>query len=176
MKKSTRAAVAGVAGLGLLAGGATFAIWNAEEAVPGATIDSGTLTLSSVAGGQWSDHTDPEDVQLIGDIENYLVVPGDQLRYTESFTIGATGENLSASLTTDGVTKTESGEEGTLAESVTVNSIFERNGEPITEVTSGQDGDTVSVEVIVDIAGDLGNSGQDGTVELSDGSVVLQQN
>ncbi len=174
MKKTTRAAIAGVAGLGLLAGGATFALWNDSADVPGATIASGTLTLNSLDDGQWVDVTGGGSTN-IEDIGAYRVVPGSELQYTAGYEIAATGDNLSAVLATTGVV--DPGSESALDEAIDVTSTFTlAGGELTTDITSANDGEVVAVTVDVSVSeGLVGTNGQDEVSTLGNGSVTLTQ-
>lgn len=94
MNKLTKGAVAGVAGIALLLGGAgTFATWNAAAAVSGATINAGTLAVSAAATGTWKDATGS-----IANLSTYKIVPGAVLTYQQDITITAIGNNLVATL------------------------------------------------------------------------------
>lgn len=174
MKKSTRATIAGVAGLSLLAGGATFAYWNSEADVPGATIASGSLTLTSLDNGTWTDVTGGGSTEVT-DISTYTVVPGTELEYTESYTIAATGDNLSADLGTSGVVNASTGE---LADgAVAVDSVFTLEGDAVADsITSDNSGEVVAVTVSVDVDPALdGEVGQLDSLVLNPGEVTLTQ-
>ena len=174
MKKSTRATIAGVAGLSLLAGGATFAYWNSEADVPGATIASGSLTLTSAGDGTWTDVTGGGSTEVT-DISTYTVVPGTELEYTESYTIAATGDNLSADLGTSGVVNASTGE---LADgAVAVDSVFTLEGDAVADsITSDNGGEVVAVTVSVDVDPALdGEVGQLDSLVLNPGEVTLTQ-
>ena len=58
-----KGSIAGAAGVALLLGGAgTFALWNGDAAIAGATITAGTLTVEA-SEGTWSDGAGPIDPQ-----------------------------------------------------------------------------------------------------------------
>ena len=93
MNKMLTGSIAGAAGVALLLGGAgTFALWNDDAAIAGATINAGTLTVEA-SNSAWSD-----DQGAIDDLANYLIVPGDTLTYVTTLTVDAQGDNLHATL------------------------------------------------------------------------------
>ena len=99
MNKLTKGAIAGGAGIILLMGGAgTFALWNDSASVDGGSISAGTLTLTANGLGQWQDASPDVNGGTPVNIDSatFLTVPGDVLTYTQSVTVGATGDNLLA--------------------------------------------------------------------------------
>ena len=124
MKKSTAGIIAGAAGITLLAGGGTLALWADQEVADGGTITAGNLDIEALAPGSWSDVsslvTDPtfgwdladdvtdllsaDDTALgaaIADINDFLAVPGDLLEYSQAVGIINTGDNMTAQLSVD---------------------------------------------------------------------------
>jgi alternate signal-mediated exported protein len=95
MKKSTKGALAaGAAGALLLGGAGSLAYWTAQGSADGGSITAGTLTLSEGTCDGWTYATGAASA---GD-PVALFVPGDKVTNTCTFTIGATGDNLSASI------------------------------------------------------------------------------
>lgn len=95
MKKLTKAAIAGAAGIALLLGGAgTLAYWNADATVAGGTITAGDLTIVAAGAGVWTDAGNAD--APIPDITDFRAVPGDVLTYTATFNVTAVGDNLTA--------------------------------------------------------------------------------
>ncbi|TFD85985.1 alternate-type signal peptide domain-containing protein [Cryobacterium serini] len=95
MNKLTKGAIAGAAGLTLLlGGGTTFALWNSSADVAGGAISAGTLTIASVKNGSWHVNGAAESI----DLAQFRAVPSDVLVYTETMTIAAAGDNLTATL------------------------------------------------------------------------------
>ncbi|MGJ9373689.1 alternate-type signal peptide domain-containing protein [Nesterenkonia sp. CF4.4] len=172
MEKITRASIAGVAGLGLLAGGATFALWSDSEPVPDAEISSGTLTLSPASNIEWTDLSGTEPA-VITDITAYEAIPGARLQYAADFAVNASGDNLTAVLDTTGMANASVGELS--GDAVSVVSEFTLNGAPVTTVSSSDESQTVSVTVDIEVS-DLGDTvGQNGQIVLSNGQVTLTQ-
>lgn len=110
MKKSTTGIVAGALGLGLLAGGSTFALWSDTEVVNAGKITAGNLDVS-ISDQEWTDISNdapgsvdraaaPEGV-AIPDIEDFLTVPGDTLHMSQEIRVVLTGDNIAANLTFD---------------------------------------------------------------------------
>lgn len=136
MKKSTTGIVAGALGLGLLAGGSTFALWSDTQDVNAGKITAGNLDVS-ISDQVWTDiSTDaPSSVDravapagvAIPDIEDFLTVPGDTLHMTQDIRVVLSGDNIAANLTFD-VAEAASGGLIADAEGVTLHySLYEGN-------------------------------------------------
>ncbi|MFJ3383709.1 MULTISPECIES: alternate-type signal peptide domain-containing protein [unclassified Curtobacterium] len=98
MHKIVTGAIAGAAGVALLLGGAgTFALWNASASSAASSISSGTLTLSANNDGAWTDITNGRSAAI--NPTTALMVPGNTYQFTQTLTIGATGQDLKANLT-----------------------------------------------------------------------------
>lgn len=100
MNKIATGALAGAAGIALLAGGAgTFAAWNDSTHAGGGTINTGVLTIATTGSADWQDVTDTPSVDLGTQIPTgYRFAPGDTLQFTQDLVIDATGDNLTATL------------------------------------------------------------------------------
>ncbi|OZE88478.1 hypothetical protein CH298_14355 [Rhodococcoides fascians] len=105
MNKATKGAVAaGAAAVLLLGGLGSYALWSDQETLGGGTITSGDLSLAPVAAPapQWRDVSpDVAGNPKVIDPATFLIVPGDIVEYTASFTIQASGDNLLADLSAD---------------------------------------------------------------------------
>ncbi|PQZ96070.1 hypothetical protein CQ018_01965 [Arthrobacter sp. MYb227] len=103
MNKATKGIIAGALGLGLLAGGATFAKWEDSVTVPGGIITAGNLDISVVPEKTtWQDVSDDiEGNPRSIDPATFLMVPGDTVRMTDQVKINLAGDNISAALTVD---------------------------------------------------------------------------
>lgn len=113
MGKATKGVVAGALGIGLLAGGTTFALWSDDATIDGGTITAGTLDLSTTGDRTWHDVSGgaaPSADNVI-DPANFLIVPGDTIQLTDHLKIETKGDNIKAKLSV--VSK---GLTGTLAE------------------------------------------------------------
>lgn len=106
MNKTTKGTLAATAAVALLASGAgTLAFWNAAGSVPGGVAHTGQLKLIDTGNcaaepftfetGQTYNGVNPNITRL---------VPGDKLTKICTFKVTAIGENLSATLATDGPT------------------------------------------------------------------------
>jgi spore coat-associated protein N len=94
MNKATKGAIAaGAAGILLLGGAGTFALWEDTNSIDPAAISTGVLTLG-VEPGEWTDVSDPLEPADIANIGNFDIVPGDTITYTVPVTITAEGDNL----------------------------------------------------------------------------------
>lgn len=187
MNKMLKGSIAGAAGVALLLGGAgTFALWNGDASIAGATITAGTLTVEA-SEGTWSDGTgatiDPTD---------YFIVPGDTLTYATALAVNAQGDNLQASLNVPegSIAATD----GTAEQDVALNAALEVTTTLTTDIdgevveTPAADGPfavnasdgpqeylvTVTVVFPSDVEGD-DNDAQAGSVDLSGFDVTLTQ-
>jgi alternate signal-mediated exported protein len=183
MNKFTKASIATGAGIVLLlGGGGTLAYWNAEAASGAGTINAGTLALTPGAAGAWADENGPINPST------FLVVPGDTLTFTRTFTISATGNNLVADLDID--------DTGVLSEDwddeLTASAVFSTDDgagnvtSGVTQVTDANNGDTLTVVVTLAFAFDgdvttadpeieVNNDSQGDSVDLTALKVVLTQ-
>jgi alternate signal-mediated exported protein len=99
MNKLVKGSIAGAAGIALLLGGAgTFALWNATATVSAQTITAGTLALTANANGVWTKDGTPITAST------YRVIPGTTLIFTQTLTVNAVGDGLTADLTYSGFT------------------------------------------------------------------------
>ncbi|GAA2241352.1 hypothetical protein GCM10010401_12640 [Rarobacter faecitabidus] len=100
MNKITKGAIAGGIGVALLLGGAgTLAYWNDQAAIgSNATITAGTLTVQQAASPApaWTVSNGTVTNAVVSNIASFRAVPGDVLRYTATYTITGTGDNLRA--------------------------------------------------------------------------------
>lgn len=105
MKTTTKAVLAGGAGIALLAGGSTFALWNDTETVDAGEVTSGQMTLGLSGIAAWAD-VSPDAVTTTWNPATDLLVPGDTIAWTQDVLITATGKNLVAELSVDEATIT----------------------------------------------------------------------
>lgn len=102
MNKATKGLIAGVAGIGLLSGGATFALWSDQETIMGGTVTAGELDISKVAETRtWTDLSDGGAGTPITNPETFLIVPGDTIQVSEDLKIELEGNNLEARVVVD---------------------------------------------------------------------------
>jgi len=176
MKKITKATIAGAAGILLLAGGTTFALWSDSATVNGGSVTSGTLALEATGTPAWNDTSTATPVP-IADIAAFRIVPGDTVEYTSSFTVSATGDNLTADLdVSDPVAAT--GDAALIAATTVTQSFTDENGDPVADgqITSDNDGDVINVTVTIAFSSaTTGTTAQNETLDLSDLTVTLQQ-
>lgn len=99
-KRTTVALVAGAAGLVLLTGGTTFALWSQSSTVPGGSISSGSLGVVSSGGLAWADTSaDVTDGPVaIPDLSSFAIVPGDTILAAQPLTLSLTGNDIEANL------------------------------------------------------------------------------
>jgi alternate signal-mediated exported protein len=97
MNKAMKGAIAaGAAGILLLGGVGTFALWQDEQNIDAGTISTGKLSMTA-APGTWKDSETGSEFGT-NDISAFDIVPGDSLTYTTTVTVKAEGENLKAQL------------------------------------------------------------------------------
>ena len=162
MKKSTKgAAAAAAAGVLLLGGAGSLAYWSSSVDVPGGTINSGSLALSTPACGAWTLDSleSAPGTYVAGD----PLVPGDVLTKTCTTTITATGNHLRATL---GVTGTGFTPVNNLSADLTASAVFTVGANPIpAEITEANNGNVVSAAITVTFDPESGNESQSlGTV------------
>jgi alternate signal-mediated exported protein len=105
MKNQTKGIVAAGAGVALLLGGSTFALWSDSASAPGGTITSGNLDVEAVSPVAWWD-VSPDRVSsphVIENLDTWRIVPGDTIAGLAGLDIALEGDNLVAQLevTTD---------------------------------------------------------------------------
>jgi alternate signal-mediated exported protein len=98
MHKIVTGTIAGAAGVALLLGGAgSFALWNASASSAASAVSSGTLSLTANNDGVWTDVTNGRSATI--NPSSVLMVPGNTYQFTQTLTVGATGQDLKANLT-----------------------------------------------------------------------------
>jgi alternate signal-mediated exported protein len=91
---------AGVAGMALLAGGVTFALWQDSETIPGATVTAGTLDITQIGNPVWHDvSTDVAGAPIAITPAEFRIVPGDTIRGAQAIGVELDGDNIQADLT-----------------------------------------------------------------------------
>lgn len=96
MNKMAKGALATGVGVALLlGGGGTLATWNASADATAGSIVAGELNLVSTTG-TW---TNAAGVQI--DLQNYKIVPGETIKYSQPLEIKLDGPELKATLTPD---------------------------------------------------------------------------
>jgi alternate signal-mediated exported protein len=96
--KMIKGSVAGATGIVLLMGGfGTYALWSDSTTQAGDGITSGTLDVQANAVS-WTDNASPANT--LGDVNDWdlLMVPGDAVTRTQTFTFTGSGENLKGSI------------------------------------------------------------------------------
>lgn len=101
-RRLLKGTIIGIAGLGLLVGGGTFAVWYQSDGIDGGDVDSGALSFT-LANAAWENQAG-----TIADPANYQIVPGDTLTLTQDVNIVAVGDTLIADFSMDasGITPT----------------------------------------------------------------------
>ena len=99
MNNKTKGAIAGIAGIALLAGGTTFALWNDGVNVDGGIITAGNLDVATVGTTQWVDTSaNRTDAGHTIDLNDFKIVPGDTIQGTFGIAAALQGDNLVANL------------------------------------------------------------------------------
>lgn len=103
MRNTLIATIAAFVGVALLVGGGTYAQWSASATVSGSTLSTGSLDLALSGSPAWADTspdvypTQPHPIS-VGD---FLTVPGDTIRMTQSVVVEASGTAMRAALMVD---------------------------------------------------------------------------
>ncbi len=99
MKKTTQGFLAGAAGLGLLLGGSTFALWSDSDSANNSQITSGNLEVK-VNDANWRDISDDHTAQghEIKDLTEFKIIPGDKIQGEFGVAVALEGENMVAEL------------------------------------------------------------------------------
>ncbi|MFD1713861.1 alternate-type signal peptide domain-containing protein [Amnibacterium flavum] len=173
MNKLMKAAVAGAAGIALLAGGAgTFAVWNSTASIgSNATVSSGNLSLTANTDGVWKAGT---TTLTSAQLAAYRLIPGKTLTYTQTLNIVATGDGLTAALTNSGLTATGTiaGVTPTMAVTSTSSNVTV-SGNNVT-VASASSAATVTVTITVALP-ESATTGQSSSTTLNAPTFTLTQ-
>lgn len=184
MNKLAKGAIAGAAGIILLMGGAgSLAYWSdsATLGTSGQTITAGSLKITANTDGAWKQGSTAVD------LSTFKAVPGDQLTYTQTFNVAATGNNLYFTATVNsqaisGATASaaDTALAGALVKSaanftVTGSTIAASTTAGTYKVGTGTGSVTVSFTVTFPYGTTADNSTQLGKVSLAQGAVLLQQ-
>lgn len=174
MKRSTKGALAAsAAGILLLGGAGSLAFWSATVSVPGGTIASGELKLSTPACGDgWlldAGEATASDPYAPGD----QVVPGDVITKVCTFDITALGDHLRATL---GVTGGDFAAANALTADLDIAATFQIDAVDIpAEITEANHGDTVTATISVTFDETSLNGTQDLTATLNAVTIAAQQ-
>lgn len=104
MKQTTKGFLAGAAGLGLLLGGSTFALWTDSDNVPSSTITAGNLQVEVGQDAKWRDISPDRSITRwrgghdIEDIEQFKIIPGDKIQAKYPVHVALEGDNMVAKL------------------------------------------------------------------------------
>lgn len=185
MNKATKGAIAaGAASLILLGGAGSYALWTDSASTPAGTVTAGVLDIEPIANSsEWRDISAGTPGTVITPaITNpatagyFLMVPGDVLEYTASFTIKATGNNLSATVNAVPGSITYGGTLTAAQAPVTTTATI--GGVPVNGnvITSSAVDKTVVVKSTVTFDRNTANQvGQSGTVNLAGFQIGVQQ-
>lgn len=99
MNKVMKAGIAaGAAGVLLLGGAGTFALWNDSTSVDAGSVSTGHLKLNASAAGAWTDISGADPGVAFNPATDHIV-PGDTVKFAQTVTIDADGKNLKGALT-----------------------------------------------------------------------------
>jgi alternate signal-mediated exported protein len=170
MKTVVKAATATTAAVFLLLGGAgTLAYWQSSESMGEGSVSSGRLALTDPTPGRWTLDGTP-----VADPTAVRIVPGDELAWTGSFVIDASGDHLRGDLAVTGGAAT-----GSLAPYVDATAVtWTLDGQPASgTITSADDGRKLDVSIMVDFpyGTAVDNGSQSKVLDLSSVAVTLTQ-
>jgi len=172
MKNKTKGLIAGVAGIALLTGGTTFAVWTAEESIAGGVITNGSLDVAAVDTLTWVDATpNRSDAGHPITVGTWRMVPGDVAEGSQVLDVTVVGDNLVADL---GLSTSDA----TVPAGVSVRYAVYQGDDPSTSepVADGEFGEDVSLQFAANRDGQGGDPArelgtifvdEDGKAELS---------
>ena len=107
-RRLTKGVIIGAAGLALLVGGGSYALWFDNEDIPGGTVSAGQLDLALTGagtGGAGVWHAESCAGDPIADISTYLISPGDVVCLAQPMNVTVSGGDIAAtfSIDTDGI-------------------------------------------------------------------------
>lgn len=177
MHKIMTGTIASAAGIALLLGGAgSFALWNAEASSAATGVRSGTLTLTALDDGAWTDITNGRTDTI--DPAKVLMVPGNTYRFTQTLVVGATGKDMRAQLTY--APQSITGDQGLIAATtrtleVTSSSAgLRKTSDTVFEVTPAEGRSTVRVVFTIALP-ESATTGQGGSVDVGALAFTLTQ-
>jgi len=134
VKNTTKGFLAGAAGLGLILGGSTFALWTDDADLSSERITAGNLEVK-VNEANWKDMSkDRTDRGWRGhdiDLESFRIIPGDKIQARYPISVGLEGENMVAKLHLATKGK-KGGAEGELAEGLDISyEVLDSRGKPV---------------------------------------------
>jgi alternate signal-mediated exported protein len=174
MHKPLKGAIAlGAAGLLLLGGAGTYALWSDSVDLAGGTISSGQLEFVDTTAGVWRDASDGTPGVVIPDIAQFVIVPGDVLTYSLSTTLRASGDNLEATLAADPNSIT--GDADLLAD-IDVTTDVTSGGTAISAITEANDQDVIDVVVTITFDEASDNDSQLDDLDLTNLELTVEQN
>ena len=152
MHKSTKGALAAITGGVLLLGGAgSLAYWNASATVNGGAITTGSLTLGAGScGANWVYAGGSAAGQTV-----VKVVPGDSITKSCTFTVGASGDHLSATLGAPATTTYTKSPTSATSDSLAVATTYTIDRTPVATLvngdalTSADNGKTLTAKFVV---------------------------
>ncbi|MBO0908172.1 alternate-type signal peptide domain-containing protein [Arthrobacter sunyaminii] len=97
----------GVGAALLLGGGGTLAVWNQTQAANAGQIQAGDLELTTQPGVWKNAYGTVVDLVPNNGIEDYKVVPGDVLTYSQEMNVKLTGDLMQAKLSIQNLPKSE---------------------------------------------------------------------
>lgn len=179
MNKATKGALATGAGvLLLLGGGGTLALWNTDEAISAGTVRAGQLDLTPDGGGAWTVTNTAAGVtgQAITDIDDYRVVPGDVLTFTQTVDVTLEGDHMEATLAITPGAVTD-----TFGSAVVVSPVTMKDsaGDPLPATLNGSEADVKASATFrfsdAVLASTAGNDGSGDTYDFGNVKFVLTQ-
>lgn len=98
MNNKTKGALAGVAGVAILAGGTTFALWSDSDEIDAGEITSGNLDVK-LTDHDWFDVSDDRtDEGHRIDLDKFKIIPGDTIKGEFGIDMALEGDNMVAKL------------------------------------------------------------------------------
>lgn len=168
MNKATKGAIAaGAAGILLVGGAGTFALWSDTDAISVGNVDTGELSLALTGtAGAWTYPDGTTTVTSDG------IVPGDVITSTQEAVITASGDNIAGSLTVGTLG-------GSLPSGVTAVVTAVEDEEDLTaagNVLSFETAGSYAVDVVITLTfATTGTTSQNATIDPADLTLTLTQ-
>ena len=179
MNKMIKGSLVGGTGIALLMGGfGTYALWSDSGTAAGSSVSSGELDIAANTA-TWADAS-ADATSATWNPASDVVVPGDVIKRTQTFTIKGTGKNLKGtiSLAQGAVTKTGFGSYMNVAVDVTSNSgTVTRNGST-NDYTFAAPFGTATLTSVVTYSFDPNTpnqAAQAATASIADSTFTIQQ-
>jgi len=184
MNKMVKGSLAGVAGVTLLLGSfGTYALWSDAEDIDASEVSSGVLDIKP-GDTIWADASTGRTNDA-WDSKTDLMVPGDEVTRTQTFTITGTGKNLTGTVKVDEGTLGDVANKLNFGEYLMHTLVVTSDNAQVTRTgdTNGfafkapfGEADLTAVVTYTLAEGTPAQAAQDATAELTASTITIEQN